>query len=91
MRYRRSRRRRSLTPRQERFRQAWDSAYLFSDILATGCAKALERADGLEEFRRVQAVINVELADSYKRQEAAQKAYDETFKRKRPAKKKAAA
>jgi hypothetical protein len=89
MRYRR--RRQKLTPQQERLRQDGWAAAMFSDILATGCAKALEGVNGLEDFRRVQAVINVELADSYKRQEAAHNAYEASFKTRKPAKKKAVA
>jgi len=83
-------RRRKLTPRQENFRRYLDLAVNRADALAFGYGEMLKRCGDEAEFKGVLACLNGEVADAFREQTRADKAFEESLKRK-PSKKAVAA
>jgi len=83
-------RRRKLTPRQEKLRQEYERAWMRSDALAIGYAEKLKQCDDEVDFQRWLDCLNTEVTEAFAEQTRADKAFQESLKRK-PSKKAVAA
>jgi hypothetical protein len=74
------RRRRDLTPQQEKLEAQRDINEMRASILSTGAALALTKySDNLTQFDRLRDFINTDLAEAVTAASAADKAYNDSF------------
>ena len=75
------RRRRELTPQQEKLQAVRDVCEMRASILSTGAALALTKySDNLTQFDRLRDFINTEVAEAVTAASDADKAYDDSFR-----------